>query len=189
MKNEIYKYLFEIGQLKRVHRSGWWIVGIKDPETVAEHSFRAAVIGFLLAVSEGADPYRTMAISLFHDVHEARVNDVHKIGQRYLDMDAIETRVAAEQREHLPEKSAVLLKDIFHAYQHHDSPESRLAHDADLLECLVQAREYQSQGFMDVQDWIDSALAGLKSESAKQIARDCLAHNPADWWQELKKKI
>ncbi|MBF0384955.1 MAG: HD domain-containing protein, partial [Candidatus Omnitrophica bacterium] len=34
----------EAGLLKRVKRSGWWVAGIKDPESVAEHSFRCAVI-------------------------------------------------------------------------------------------------------------------------------------------------
>jgi putative hydrolase of HD superfamily len=30
--NDIAKYLYEIGQLKRVKRSGWWMAGITDPE-------------------------------------------------------------------------------------------------------------------------------------------------------------
>jgi hypothetical protein len=40
--NDMAKYLYEAGQLKRVKRSGWWIAGVKDPESVAEHSFRTA---------------------------------------------------------------------------------------------------------------------------------------------------
>ncbi len=35
---DIIKYLYEIGQMKRVQRSGWWLVGIINPESVAEHS-------------------------------------------------------------------------------------------------------------------------------------------------------
>ena len=38
-------YLLEMGALKRAKRSGWWIAGVKDPETIAEHSWRTAVIG------------------------------------------------------------------------------------------------------------------------------------------------
>ena len=33
------------------------------------------------------------------------------------------------------------------------------------------------------------ALAGLKSDSAREIARDCLAHHPSEWWHDLKKRI
>jgi putative hydrolases of HD superfamily len=36
--SNIAKYLYEIGQLKRVKRSGWWMAEIVDPESVAEHS-------------------------------------------------------------------------------------------------------------------------------------------------------
>ena len=188
MEAEIYKYIYEIGQLKRVQRSGWWIAGIKQPESLAEHSFRTAVIGFILATLEGADPFHTMAICLFHDAHEARLNDQHKVGQRYMDMDSIEPIVAAEQQSRLPEKIASSLDDLFRAYQKMDSLDAQLARDADLLECLVQAREYQSQGYPDVQEWIDSCLAGLKSKSAKQIAQDCIKSEPAEWWKDLKSK-
>ncbi len=34
------QFLFEVGYLKRVRRSGWWLLGNKTPESVAEHSFR-----------------------------------------------------------------------------------------------------------------------------------------------------
>src|SRR5438067_844505 len=33
-------YLFEMGHLKRLSRAGWLLLGIPQPETVAEHSFR-----------------------------------------------------------------------------------------------------------------------------------------------------
>jgi putative hydrolases of HD superfamily len=50
------KFLYEMGLLKRHKRTGWWIAGIDNPESIAEHSFRTAIIGYLLAVMEGADP-------------------------------------------------------------------------------------------------------------------------------------
>ena len=40
MHKEIANYLYELGVLKRVRRSGWWLAGVKDAESVAEHSFR-----------------------------------------------------------------------------------------------------------------------------------------------------
>lgn len=43
-------------------------MGITDPESVAEHTCRAAVLGYVLtSLVEGADPMRTVAIYLFHD--------------------------------------------------------------------------------------------------------------------------
>jgi putative hydrolase of HD superfamily len=35
-------FAYEMGVLKRIRRSGWWHVGVRDPESIAEHSFRVA---------------------------------------------------------------------------------------------------------------------------------------------------
>ena len=37
MTHDLAKYLYEIGQMKRVQRSGWWFAGIRDPESVREY--------------------------------------------------------------------------------------------------------------------------------------------------------
>ncbi|GAA2641235.1 HD domain-containing protein [Paractinoplanes durhamensis] len=31
---------YELGLLKRVRRTGWWHAGVRDPESVAEHTMR-----------------------------------------------------------------------------------------------------------------------------------------------------
>ena len=49
-------YLYEMGLLKRFRRTGWFILGVDDPESVADHSFRAAIIATALAALEGANP-------------------------------------------------------------------------------------------------------------------------------------
>lgn len=59
-------FLYEMGALKRLPRSGWLIAGVAAPESIAEHSFRTAILGWLLAHMEGADPARTALLCLFH---------------------------------------------------------------------------------------------------------------------------
>ena len=56
----VLNFFAEAGLLKRVRRSGWWVAGIDDPESVADHSFRTAVIGFHMAYLEKVDPFRRM---------------------------------------------------------------------------------------------------------------------------------
>ena len=70
----------EAGLLKKIKRSGWWVAGIKDPESVADHSFRCALIAYYMAHLEKVDPFKAMAMALFNDIHEARINDLHKMG-------------------------------------------------------------------------------------------------------------
>jgi putative hydrolase of HD superfamily len=47
MDKRILNFISEAGMLKRVKRSGWSVLGIVNAESVAEHSFRCAVINML----------------------------------------------------------------------------------------------------------------------------------------------
>jgi putative hydrolase of HD superfamily len=182
------KYLYEIGQLKRVKRSGWWIAGIADPESVAEHSFRTAVIAYLLAEMEGANQETAAVMALFHDVGEARTNDLHRVARRYVDWENVDKKVVEDQSKRLPENIGKKIMALHSEYEEAFSPEARIARDADLLECLIQAREYQAAGCYDVSDWISNARAALLTDSAKKIAEACMETDPREWWQGLKKK-
>src|SRR5271156_976721 len=105
-------FFAEAGLLKRVKRSGWWVAGIKDPETVAEHCFRCAVIGYYIAYCEGADPFKVVTQTLFNDIHEARINDLHKMGHHYIDFRHAEQKVFADQIFYLDLRVKNLLKTM-----------------------------------------------------------------------------
>ncbi len=186
MKKDIAKFLYEVGQLKRVKRSGWWIAGVKDPESVAEHTFRTAIIAYLLARLERADTGKVVLMALFHDLPEARTNDAHRMVRRYADWGDVDKKAISEQSKRLPEGVANEVVSLFEEFEKEASMEASLARDADLLECLVQAREYQALGCRDVADWILNAQAALATESAKRIAAECLRTEPKEWWQGLK---
>ena len=184
--NAIARYLYEIGQLKRVRRSGWWLAGIDDPESVAEHSFRTAVLGFILADLTGADSLKTALMCLFHDAHESRLNDLHRPGQRYArEWQAAEAEAAADQIVGLSTEVQARLAGMFSELANGETLEAQLSQDADLLECLIQAREYQSEGYPDVQAWIDNCRSGLKTDAARQLAEACLNVAPGEWWRGL----
>jgi putative hydrolase of HD superfamily len=186
MIQQIYKYLFEIGQLKLVKRSGWWLAGITDPESVAEHSFRAAHIGFILAIMEGADPGETVMMCMLHDINESRLTDLHKVSQAYIEKQAAEEKIAQDQAASLPEAVRSQVIALLTEFERNETLEANLAHDADALECLIQAHEYRSRGYQEVQEWIDNSSKKLKSQAARRIARDCLENSPSSWWERLK---
>src|ERR1017187_3329393 len=134
-------FLFEMGHLKHLPRSGWLFLGIPQPESVAEHSFRVAVVGITLAAMEGADVGRTVALCLLHDAHETRIGDVPSVGRAYV-TTAIPEAVTARQTSAMPDAVAKVVQDLVAEYEAADTPESRLAHDADKIETLMQAIEY-----------------------------------------------
>jgi putative hydrolase of HD superfamily len=183
----IAKYLYEIGHLKQVKRSGWWRMGVHDPESVAEHSYRTAVIGYVLASLDGADPEKTASICLFHDAAETRIGDLHWIAKRYLHVKEGEQAAANEQTKQLPQDIACRILSLVDEYNEHTSREAQLAHEADLLECLLQAREYEMQGYSKGLEWAKICREGLKTDTARNLADACLKGDPGDWFQDLQK--
>src|SRR3954447_5649067 len=149
-------FLHEVGQLKRLPRAGWQFAGIPNPESVAEHSFRVAIVGIALATLEGADIGRTAALCIVHDTPETRVGDVPAVGRAYVTTASPEA-VSVHQTSAMPDALAAVFQELVHAYEAEESIESRLAHDADKLETPLQAREYEAQGGYDTAQWQDSS--------------------------------
>jgi|GEM_PF-2245047 len=73
---EIVQFLRETGKLKEMPRRGWVINRIENPETIGEHIFRAAIMGWILAREEGLDQEKVIEIALAHDLCEVYAGDV-----------------------------------------------------------------------------------------------------------------
>jgi putative hydrolases of HD superfamily len=174
-------FLHEMGQLKRLPRAGWQFAGVPNPESVAEHSFRVAIVGIALATLEGADVGRTAALCITHDSPESRVGDVPAVGRAYVTTASPEA-VSVHQTSAMPDELAAVFQELVRAYEAEDSIEARLAHDADKLETLLQAREYEALGRHDTIQWQESSTAALRTDSAKQLADAILATTPSAWW-------
>ncbi|MGV9315042.1 HD domain-containing protein [Streptomyces sp. NPDC003691] len=173
-------FLLEMGMLKRAKRSGWWIAGVKDPETIGEHSFRVGLIASVLAMMEGADPAKAALLGLWHDTQETRVGDIPHIGRRYLDAASNE-KVTADQVSAAHPAVRAGAQSVVSEYENGDSLEVVCARDADKLECLIQAVEYREQGYANVQGWIDTSRANLKTASARELAEAALSMSSIDW--------
>jgi 5'-deoxynucleotidase YfbR-like HD superfamily hydrolase/DNA-binding transcriptional regulator YhcF (GntR family) len=173
-------FLFEMGRLKHIDRAGWTLLGIPGPETVAEHSFRVAIVGIELAAIEGADIGRTAALCIVHDAHEARIGDVPSVGRAYVTTAAPEA-VNAHQTAAMPYDMGKVFQDLAAEYEAGESVESQLAHDADKIETLLQAMEYQAQGH-DTEPWRDTSTAALRTDAGRELARAVGAADPHGWW-------
>ncbi|WP_328365397.1 HD domain-containing protein [Micromonospora zamorensis] len=173
-------FIFEAGVLKRAARTGWWFAGVKQPESIAEHSFRTALIGMMLAAMEGADPARVSMLCTLHDTQETRITDIPHIAKRYLTA-VPNTAVTADQVAACPPAVADVITAAVAEYEAGETLEAVVARDADKLECLVQAVEYRHQGVDNVQRWIDSSRAALKTASAHRLADAALSGQPLAW--------
>jgi putative hydrolase of HD superfamily len=172
-------YLLEAGNLKRIKRTGWWFAQIKDPESVAEHSHRTAVVAMIIASIEGADPNRAALLAVLHDSPETRVGDIPHVGRRYLTAAPAED-IVADQVADMPDPVAAFITGAVSEFEDNESPEALCAKDADKLECLIQAVEYRHGG-ANVEDWISNSMASLKTDAARAIAEAVLQADPLAW--------
>lgn len=177
-------FLVEAGHLKHTKRAGWWIAGVRDPESVAEHSYRTGVIAYVLALMEDADPHKAATLALFHDVPEARIGDIPSTGKQFVSTAPAED-VIATQTEHLPAALAGPIRDLIAEFEAKETPEARCAKDADKIECLLQAREYQAQGYQLTQPWVDTMVSAVRTEAGQRLVQAALTAPVDEWWREI----
>ena len=186
MKN-LLNLIFEFGQLKRVKRSGWWTAGIKDPESVAEHTARTCFIGHILSKLENADSKKVVLMLVSHDLPESRINDKDKIEIRYIDGKMGEKKAFEDQVKNIPKNVQEEFLSLQREFNECSTKEAIVAKDADYLECAVQAKEYLDIGYKKTEDWIDNVGKFLKTKSAKEIFALIKNSDSLGWWKGLKK--
>ncbi|WP_327007080.1 HD domain-containing protein [Dactylosporangium sp. NBC_01737] len=171
---------YELGLLKRIRRSGWWHVGVRDPESVAEHTMRTAQLAAIIAAEEGGDPSRAAFLALWHDTQETRTGDLPHTATAYLNKPE-PRRITADQTQQLPARSRDAIRDAVDEYESRQTLEAVCAKDADKLEMLLQAVEYRDTGFHRVDAWIASARDSLKTETARRVAEAATVLSPLTW--------
>jgi putative hydrolase of HD superfamily len=177
MKN-IAHFFFELGMLKRTPRSGFQFLG-SGAETVAEHIFRTAMIGYTLAqLDDQADAARVVLMCLFHDVPEARTGDLNYVNKKYVRAD--DNRAVEDLARTLP------FGDDYRAlhieFTDKRTRESLIAHDADQLEMILALKEHKDLGNRYADEWFPFSLRRLRTEVARNLAETIWETDSSRWW-------
>jgi putative hydrolases of HD superfamily len=114
-----------------------------------------------------------------HDAHETRVGDVPAVGRAYVTTASPEA-VTAHQTAGMPADASKAIQELIVGYEDNQTPEAHLAYDADKIEMLIQAIEYQALG-ADSRQWQDNALAALPTDAGAELARAVTSSSP-QWW-------
>ncbi|NQU15538.1 MAG: HD domain-containing protein [Desulfobacteraceae bacterium] len=172
------KFLFEVGMLKKTPRTGYQFLG-SGGESVADHSFRTAVIGYVLASQEpDADLNKVILMCLFHDLPEARTGDHNYVNKRYVKAD--EEKALRDQVRELPQGDEIItLTQEFNA---DGTLEAHLARDADQLDLIFELKEQLDLGNPGAGDWLSFAVQRLITDGAKGLAKEVLTTDRSEWW-------
>jgi putative hydrolase of HD superfamily len=136
---------------------------------------------------EDIPPYKVLMMTLFNDLAEARINDMHKVAGRYLNVKEAEKKAFSEQIEPLDKNTREEMKDLKEEYDKQETPESLIARDADILECLIQAKEYSDIGLSNAEKFFKKAPEHLATESARELWEEAKAWDSNAWWEKLGK--
>lgn len=175
-------FLFEVGMLKRTPRSGFQFLGTGS-ETVAEHSLRSAVIGYVLAKMDGNLAIdRVVLMCLFHDLVEARTGDLNYVNKRYVKAD--EEAAVRDMTAGLPFGDEI--RRLTEEFNRRETREAEAAHDADQIEMILELKELGDLGNRYSKDWIVTATKRLRTEGGKRLARSILNTDFSSWWFKQK---
>ncbi|HUR68331.1 MAG TPA: HD domain-containing protein [Candidatus Thermoplasmatota archaeon] len=162
--------------LKDQMRRGWQRVGIKRPESVADHSWGVALLALAAAEERPhLDRARLLELAITHDLAEAILGDLipgeyaHKGEKIARERRALEDLVDTLP---LPLRSRLLAR--FEELASDATPEAHLVHQLDKLEMALQAERYHSQGRApgrDLDAFHESAAAGISDATLADAAR------------------
>lgn len=187
----IVNFLFEMGTMRHLPRMHRQVLLNEDmTDNIASHSYRVAIIAFFLAKIEGLDPFKVLAMGLFHDIAEARTGDHNWIHKKYIKI--YEDEVLSDQLDNLPFPD---LKELMEEYEKRESKEAIVAKQADILDQIFLLREYEWQGNREAMIWLygndmESAkghvqLNKLTLPSAIELGKMIYEVSPSEWWENI----
>lgn len=163
-------FFIEIGKLKRMPRRGWVLREVKKPETIAEHSFRVALLAWFLGQKAGLNLKELIKMALVHDLCEVYAGDItpydkflvhskykkrkkelferwprflkHEKGELFLDKHKKEWRslVNLTSKLELDERQEIV--NLWFNFDEGLTKEGRFVRQVDKIENLLQAIEY-----------------------------------------------
>jgi len=173
----IIEFIFEVGTLRRINRLHLQKMG-KTEDSVADHIFRVAIIGYLLAKREGLDADKVLKMCLFHDLVEARTGDHDWFHKKFVKINEMKA-IKSQWQGVVSEKEIIKL---FKEYLARKTIEAKMAKEADELEQIFQLKEYADQGNKEAARWLPHNSKRIKTKIGKEIIKELQKSNIHDWW-------
>lgn len=184
--DKIVDFLWEWRILKYIPRGS--VIYLKDTvrENVAEHSFYATIIGWILAKAEKADENKVIKMCLLHDLAEARGGERNLLNKFY-SHPLNESSVIREISRNYDLGNYDFDK-LFREFFQEKTLEAKIARDADVLEEMIYEKECLDQGNKKAAKWLVVSLNRLKTKSAKEIGKEIINSDADQWWVRIAKQ-
>jgi putative hydrolase of HD superfamily len=143
-----------VDSLMGIPRIGWVNAGVRDPETVAEHTLLVSYIAASLAKEMGLDAGKAALLALIHDAAESALGNASR---------AVRDRVGLGNWRVLEMSvlSELGFGEEFSEYAGLSSREALVVAVSDKLATLIRACQYAKQGY-DAADLVKNYLNEVK---------------------------
>ena len=151
---DLLEFMHTCGNLKKETRKGWLRYNIPEPESVADHSWRMAVICMALDSTNELDINKMIKMALIHDLAEALTGDITP-------GDGIPREKKLEMEREAVEKiltgvdDSGELRGLWEEYNTGESREARAVVAVDKLEMALQAVEYTRSGTEGLEEFYE----------------------------------
>ena len=133
--------------LKNVSRQGWIDkLSIDEPESVADHSYSVTMMSMVIADIRNYNSEKILKMALLHDLAESLIGDLTPEQINKEEKIKLENTAFHEISEKLPHLIKSQYLEIWNEYQENISPESKIIHQIDKLEMVLQAQRYRKEG-------------------------------------------
>jgi putative hydrolases of HD superfamily len=177
--------LFEARMLKNIPRSGFQFLGA-GRESVAEHVYSTTFIAYVMShLVPGIDALKLISLCLVHDLPEARTGDMNSVQKAYV--RTAEQQAVADATRNLP--FGPRIAELIAEFRAGDSPEARLAHDADQIALIVELKDLADIGCTPPTKWLPHVLARLRTDTGKALAAAVLETRRTDWWWAAAEQV
>ena len=153
--------------LKELKRRGWLLRGIKDCESVADHSYSAAAL-CLIFCPPNLNREKVLSIAIIHDLAEPIIGDITPY-----DNVPAEAKLEKERKAMRSVTGDKGLLKLFDEYIDQSSPEARFVLLMDKLDMCLQAKRYCSQGRLSRKEleefFIKPSLPFLKGSGFEKL--------------------
>ena len=171
------RLFFDFAQLKNLYRQGWPKRGVAQShcESVADHSFSVALLGYVLAhhYRPDLDHAKVMALGLIHELGEIdagditpldNMSDTHKSEREYASVRRVFSGLADSDR----------YVSLWLEFENRSSLEAKFVGQVDRLEMALQACLYERLGYTALEDFFPYVRERITDPCLMPLLEDML---------------
>ena len=167
-----------VGKSKRLPRTGWVREKIKNPESIAERSFRVGVLSMILSDELKVNKEKLMKMSLIHDLGETYTGDLVWTRGEIVDINMREEKEKKELRGMIKlfnslENGSQFIK-IFEEMIDGITEEAKVFWQIDKLEMALQALEYELEQNKNLDEFFMNADLVIREPVLRKILEEIL---------------